>query len=131
MLGRRFIILVAVLMGLTAIVASLAPRQSAPRDQRAAEATPTPSPIAGGSVTGDEKVLSTQGKPKRITVDRGTLFDLVVDGNELDSVSLEGEVEIVTEETDARFNVYADTPGSYPIELVEADKLVGTLVVRE
>ena len=131
MLGRRFILLVAVLIGLTAIAASLAPRQPAPRDQRAAEATPTPPPIAGGSATTDERVLSTAGKPKRITVDRGTVFDLVVDGDELDSVSLEGEVEIVTEETDARFNVYADTPGSYPIELVEEDRLVGTLVVRE
>ena len=45
--------------------------------------------------------------------------------------SLEGEVEVVTEETNARFNVYADTPGEYEIRLVEADRPVGTLVVRE
>ena len=130
MLGRRFLVLVAVLIGLTAIAASLAPRQPAPRDQRAAEATPIPSPVVESSAEPEEELLSTAGKPKRITVDRGALFDLVVDGDELDSVSFEGEVEIVTEETNARFNVYADTPGEYEIRLVEADRPIGTLVVR-
>jgi hypothetical protein len=130
MLGRRFLVLVAVLIGVTVVAASLAPRQPAPRDQRAAEATPTPSPAVEGSAP-KEKILSTAGKPKRITVDRGALFDLVVDGDELDSVSFEGEVEIVTEETNARFNVYADRPGDYEIRLVEADRPIGTLVVRE
>jgi hypothetical protein len=130
MLGRRFLVLVAVLIGLTVIAASLAPRQPAPSDQRAAEATPIPSPVADGPATPPREVLSTKGKPRRVTVDRGALLDLVVDGDELDSVSFEGEVEIVTEETNARFNVYADTPGQYEIRLVEADRPVGTLVVR-
>jgi hypothetical protein len=131
MLGRRFLVLVAVLIGLTVIAASLAPRQPAPRDQRAAEATPTPSPGADDPARTLTRTLSTNGRPKRVTVDRGTLLDLEVDGDELDSVSLEGEVEIVTEETNARFNVYADTPGEDEIRLVEADRTVGTLVVRE
>jgi hypothetical protein len=131
MLGRRFLVLVAVLIGLTVIAASLAPRQPAPRDQRAAEATPTPSAGADDSARTLTRTLSTNGRPKRVTVDRGTLLDLEVDGDELDSVSLEGEVEIVTEETNARFNIYADTPGEYEIRLVEADRPVGTLVVRE
>jgi hypothetical protein len=74
-------------------------------------------------------VLSTDRKPKRVTVDRGTLLELEVDGSALDSVSLEGEVEVVTEETNARFDVYADTPGEYEIRLVDANRLVGTLVV--
>ena len=131
MLGRRFLVIVAVLIGLTVVAASLAPRQPAPRDQRAAEPTPTPSPVGDGSATTIFKVLSTDRKPKRVTVDRGTLLELEVDGSELDSVSLEGEVEVVTEEANAIFNVYADTPGTYPIELVDANRVVGTLVVRE
>ena len=40
MLGRRFLILVAVLMGLTALAASFAPRQPTPREERQAS-TPT------------------------------------------------------------------------------------------
>jgi hypothetical protein len=131
MLGRRFLLLVAVLIALTVIAASLAPRQPAPRDQPAAEATPNPSTGADDSARTLTRTLSTNGRPKRLTVDRGVLVDLGVDGDELDSVSLEGEVEIVTEETNARFNVYADTPGEYEIRLVEADRPVGTLVVRE
>ena len=131
MLGRRFLVIVAVLIGLTVVAASLAPRQPAPRDQRAAEPTPTPSPVGDGSATTIFKVLSTDRKPKRVTVDRGTLLELEVDGSELDSVSLEGEVEVVTEETNARFDVYADTPGEYEIRLVDADRPVGTLVVRD
>ena len=131
MLGRRFLVLLAVLIGLTVVAASVAPRQPATRDQRAAEATPTPSPAAGDAEKTRAETLSTRGKRKRVTVDRGTLLDLEVDGDELDSVSLEGEVEVVTEETNARFNVYADTPGEYEIRLVEADRPVGTLVVRE
>ena len=41
MLGRRFLILVAVLMGMTALAASVAPRQSTTSEERQA-ATPTP-----------------------------------------------------------------------------------------
>jgi hypothetical protein len=131
MVGRRFLVLVAVLIGLTVVAASLAPRQTAPRDQGAAETTPSPSPVADGSETTPREVLSTKGKPRRVTVDRGTLLELEVNGSELDSVSFEGEVEVVTEETNARFNVYADTPGEYEIRLVEADRPVGKLVVRD
>ena len=131
MLGRRFVLLVAVLLGLTAVAASLAPRQPAPRDQPAAQATPSPAPAGSGPVETLEETLSTRGKPRRIRVDRGALVELQVDGDELDSVSLEGEVEVVTEETNAIFNIYADTPGTYPIELVDANRIVGTLVVRE
>lgn len=131
MLGRRFILLVAVLLGLTAVAASLAPRQPVPRDQRAAEATPSPAPAGAGPVETLEETLSTRGKPRRVVVDRGALLEIQVEGDELDSVSLEGEVEVVTEETNARFDVYADTPGEYEIRLVDADRPVGTLVVRD
>ena len=131
MLGRRFILLVAVLLGLMAIAASVAPRQPDSPDQRAAEPAPSAAPAAAGPSETVRKQLSTAGKPKRVVVDRGTVVELEVDGSELDSVTLGGEVEVVTEETNAIFNVFADTPGDFPIELVDADRLVGTLVVRD
>ena len=49
MLGRRFLILVAVLMGLTALAASVAPRQPVNSERR--ESTPTPAP-AGSAHAG-------------------------------------------------------------------------------
>ena len=133
MLGRRFIILVVVLMGLTAVAASLAPQQPAPRDDRAAQPTPTPSAQAGeadGPTPARE--ITTTGDPKRVAVDRGELLELTVTGtDELDSVSLRDEVEPITPEAPAIFNVYGDVPGEYEILLEGEQRLIGTLVVRE
>ncbi len=44
MLGRRFLLLVVVLMGLTALAASIAPREPLIRDGARRTATPTPTP---------------------------------------------------------------------------------------
>lgn len=132
MLGRRFIILVVVLMGLTALAASLAPRQPAPRDERAAQPTPTPSTPAGeADGPTRERQITTTGDPKRVAVTRGELLELTVTGvDELDSVSLRGEIEPITPEADAIFNVYADVPGDYKIVLEGEQRVIGTLVVR-
>ncbi|HEX2409645.1 MAG TPA: hypothetical protein VHJ39_00645 [Solirubrobacteraceae bacterium] len=130
MLGRRFIILVAVLMGLTALAASLAPRQPVPRDRRAADATPVPTTPAEGSVVTRARTISTAEAPRRINVRRGTLLELEVEGDELDSVELLDEVSPITPESNARFDIYADRAGMYPIKLVDEERLIGTLVVR-
>lgn len=131
MLGRRFIILVVVLMGLTAVAASLAPRQPAPRDQRAAQPTPTPSPAVERAGPTLEEEIATTGDPKRVVLERGKLLELTVKrGSELDSVSLRGEIEPITPEADAIFNVYGDVPGEYEIRLEGEQRVIGTLVVR-
>jgi hypothetical protein len=130
MLGRRFIILVAVLMGLTALAASLAPRQPVPRDQRAAEPTPVPTVPAEGSVRTVTRTISTAEAPRRIAVRRGALLELEVVGDVLDSVELLDEVSPIAPQSPARFDIYADRPGEYPIELVDEGKRIGTLVVR-
>jgi hypothetical protein len=131
MLGRRFIILVAVLMGLTALAASLAPRQPVSRDQRGTEPTPAPTVVADGSVKPVPKTISTRRNNQRVTVHRGDLLELTVKrGDELDSVELLDEVVPISPEADAVFNIYADTVGEYPIELVDAGERIGTLVIR-
>jgi hypothetical protein len=131
-LGRRFLILVAVLMGLTAVAASLAPRQPAPRDQRAATPTPAPAPAVDGAVEPISKVITTTEGPKRVVVDRGTLLELTVQGSdELDSVSLLDQVEPITPEAAAIFNVYADQPGTHSIMLEGEQREIATLVVRD
>jgi hypothetical protein len=131
-LGRRFLILVAVLMGLTAVAASLAPRQPTPRDQRAATPTPAPAPAVDGAVEPISKVITTTEGPGRVVVDRGTLLELTVQGSdELDSVSLLDQVEPITPEAAAIFNVFADQPGSHPIMLVGEQREIATLVVRD
>jgi hypothetical protein len=134
MLGRRFLLLVAVLMGLTALAASIAPREPLIRDGARRTATPTPTPSAtasaGTPVHNVHRTLVITNEPGRITVHQGDLVQLTVKGSEVDSVSVQDQIEPIERESPALFSLLADTPGHYPIELVDAGRVVGTLVVR-
>ena len=131
MLGRRFLLLVAVLMGLTALAASIAPREPLVRDRRDATPSPTPTAEAGtGGVRTVEKTISTAEGPTRVAVRQGDLVRLTVSGDELDSVQLLDQVEPIDIESPAIFELRANRPGSFPIDLVDGQRRVGTLVVR-
>jgi hypothetical protein len=129
MLGRRFLILVAVLMGLTALAASVAPRQPVTREARE---TPTPTPAATGSPTFStvHKTVSTEEDDARVAVRVGDVVQLEVAGDERDSVMVLGRIDTIDPTTPARFSLLADEPGEHPIELLEAGERIGTLVVR-
>jgi hypothetical protein len=134
MLGRRFLLLVAVLMGLTALAASIAPREPLIREGSRRAATPTPTPSATAAATTPvhnvHRTLVITADPGRITVHQGDLLQLTVKGIELDSVSVLDRVEPIERHSPALFSVLADTPGQFPIELVDSGRVVGTLVVR-
>jgi hypothetical protein len=129
MLGRRFLILVAVLMGLTALAASVAPRQPVTREERRA-ATPTPAPAGSPTVTTVEKTLTTRDRDARVSVRAGDVVELTVTGPERDSVMVLGRIDAIDPTTPARFSLLADGPGEHPIELLEAGRRIGTLVIR-
>ena len=132
MLGRRFLLLVAVLMGLTALAASVAPREPLVRDRRAA--TPSPTPTSEPTAPATSVRSPRRSRPRRpapsVTVRKGDLVRLEVRGNELDSVRILDEIEPIDVNSPAIFELFADRPGEYTIELVEAERQVGTLVVR-
>jgi len=134
MLGRRFLLLVAVLMGLTALAASLAPREPLLREQgqRAATPTPTPtpSPVPDKAAQPVARTIDADENPKRVSVRQGQIVQLMVLSSEVDSVMVLDEIEPVEEESPAEFDILADEPGEYPITLLDADRRVGTLVVR-
>jgi hypothetical protein len=134
-LGRRFLLLVAVLMGLTALAASLAPRDPlvSDRDRRAGTATATPTPSAAPAKDRQpvQKTILTAENPTRVAVRQGQILQLTVQGSEVDSVMVLDEIEPIEEDSPALFEIYADRPGEYPIELVDAERQIGTLVVRE
>jgi hypothetical protein len=134
MLGRRFLLLVAVLMGLTALAASLAPRDPVVRDgdRRAGEASPTPAPssVPAKAMQPVEKTIFTAENPTRVAVRQGQLLTLTVRGSEVDSVMVLDEIEPIEEDSPALFDILADEPGEYPIELIDADRQIGTLVIR-
>jgi hypothetical protein len=128
-LGRRFLILVALLMGLTALAASVAPRQPVSREDRQSS-TPTPGPAGTPTVVTVEKTLSTSEGDARVNVDEGDLIELTVTGPERDSVSVLGRIDTIDPTTPARFSLLAAEPGEHPIELLEAERQIGTLVIR-
>ncbi len=127
MLGRRFLILVAVLMGMTALAASLAPRQPVSEREREGS-TPTPAPVGTSTLTTVEEELTTTDAD--VTVNQGDLVQLTISGPERDSVMLLNRMDTVDPESPARFSLLAGEPGEYPIELVEADRQIGTLTIR-
>jgi hypothetical protein len=131
MLGRRFLLLVAVLMGLTALAASIAPREPLVRDRRSATATPTPTGAAeANAVRTVEKTISADAGHARVVVREGELVRLTVDATEIDNVSVMDKILPVEADSPAVFELLADPPGSYPITLLESGRRVGTLVVR-
>jgi hypothetical protein len=134
MLGRRFLLLVAVLMGLTALAASIAPREPLVRER--GTATPSPTPTAEAAVGPATpirtiaKTVSAAEGPAKVTVHEGDLVHLTVESSDVDSVSVLGEFRPVEPESPAEFDLLADEPGSYPIELLDAKRRISTLVVR-
>jgi hypothetical protein len=136
MLGRRFLLLVAVLMGLTALAASVAPRDSAVRgpqpERRDPTPTPTPtSPDAPSTTRTVVRTISADAAPRRVVVREGDLVELQVANSELDTVRLMGRIEPVEPLANARFHILADRPDKYPIELLESGRRIGTLEVRD
>jgi hypothetical protein len=121
-------------MGLTALAASLAPREPLirNRDQQAATPTPTPTPSAVADTAQQpvERTIFTAENPARVAVRKGQILQLTVRGSDVDSVQVLDEIEPIEEDSPALFDILADQPGEYPITLVDADRQIGTLVVR-
>jgi hypothetical protein len=132
MLARRLLLLAAVLMLLTALAASIAPRdltggEDDPPVVRGPGALP-----AGDTIT--EEIPAAPGSNSRITVSRGDTLQLQVAGDVFDSVLLErlDMVDGIEPTTPARFDILIDSPpGSYPIRLVDADRRIGSIVISD
>jgi hypothetical protein len=144
MMGRRLLLLVAVLMGITALAASVAPRQSGPTDPppppgRTGTATPAPTPELGPAAPQTEDVLQETlsaapgASSTRVLARPGQTLQLEVQGALFDEVILEGldRMEAIAPEAPARFELYIDRAGRFPIRLREADRQLGEIVVRE
>ena len=121
-------------MGLTALAASVAPREPLIREGARRTATPTPTPTLSAAAEAPlrtvEKKLEIGVDPVPVVVREGQQVQLTVTGTEIDSVSLLDQIEPLDPESPALFELLADTPGRFPIELVDSGRRIGTLVVR-
>jgi hypothetical protein len=132
---RRMTLLVLALLGLMVLVVTIAPpeggRRGTPQSQNP---TPTPSPLLSDPDAFDvDETLTADPGEKRQTVEAelGDRVRITVEGTQPDSVML-GDMETLSLEAGvpARFQVLADTPGTYPLTLESTDKPIGTLEVR-
>jgi hypothetical protein len=129
MLARRLLLLAAVLMLLTALAASIAPRNLTDGDDAA---TRPPDLAAGRTIA--EEIPAAPGSNSRIAVSRGDTLQLEVAGDVFDSVLIErmDRVDGIEPTTPARFDLLIDSPaGSYPIRLVDADYRIGSIVIND
>jgi hypothetical protein len=126
-LARRLLLFAAVLMLLAVAAAGLAPQQ--PVDDVAPPRSSLPS---GSEVV--EEISAEPGSETRVVVNRGDVLQLEVSGEVLDSVLIErlDRMESIEPSTPARFELLAEAdPGVYPIRLVEADRRIGYLEIRD
>jgi hypothetical protein len=134
-LGRRLVILVAVLMGLTALAASVAPPPAEQRRQGRQTPTPSPTPSTSTSTAGDPNELSLTlevgAKSHELHAVVGDSIRLEVTAGVADSVVIDGldAVEAVAPDSPAEFELFADRPGTYPISLLDSGREVGELVI--
>jgi hypothetical protein len=128
MLARRLLIALALLMAITALAAGVAPRESAQRD----DSTPTPSASAEPAAEPVEATLDAQSEGQRVEAQVGQMVRIVVESDELDSVELaELGTETADPESPAIFELLAEVPGNYPIELLQAERRIGELEITE
>jgi hypothetical protein len=137
MLGRRLLVVFAVLLGLTALATSLAPRPTA-RDGAGTQpaATPTRTPVPERSESASRRIERTisadAGRPRaRVRARAGDVLSLTVRGDVLDGVQIPalGKLEPIEPGSPARFEMLLDTPGEYRVSLLDAKRAVGTIEV--
>jgi hypothetical protein len=129
-------LLVLALVGLMVLVVTVQPPDPGRRGAETQTTTPGASsqaPLSDPDAFDVEADLSTAAgaKPKTIEAVLGDRVEITVKGNEPASVSL-GELRIKQLERDipARFALLADTPGTYPLVVVDEDRRIGTLKIR-
>jgi hypothetical protein len=128
-------LIVLALVGAMVLVVTVAPPDSGTR--RDAQTTATPSPLAAGLSDPDafdvsETLSAAPGtRPKTVEAEIGDKVEIIVEGSAIDSVALgDLSMEDVEAGVPARFELLADTPGSYPLVLVNEGRQIGTLEIR-
>jgi hypothetical protein len=128
-------LIVLALVGSMVLIVTVAPPDSGVRD--GAQSTPTPSPLAASLSDPDafdvsETLSAAPGtKPQTVEAELGDKVSIVVESTTIDNVAL-GDVsmEDVEAGVPARFELLADTPGTYPLVLVNEARQIGTLEIR-
>jgi hypothetical protein len=133
MFGRRLVIVVAIVMGLMALAATVAPPPQ--RTGPGAAGTPSPAPAGiaepSGASPGDVTARLQIGSPVRAPVRArvGQNVTLDVSGDVVDAVVIPalGVLEPIDPASPAQIQLYAATAGVYPIRLLGSGQPIGVL----
>lgn len=130
-------LLVLALLGLLVLVVTVSPPQQGGR--KGAQTGTTTPPASSQDLLSDpdafdvQATLTTDGdaKPKTIEAELHDRVQILVKGSEPGSVEL-GELRIEELEAGvpARFELLAETPGTYPLVNLEDNRRIGTLEIR-
>jgi endonuclease YncB( thermonuclease family) len=133
MFGRRILVLVLVLMGLTALAASLTPPpQTLPRGAPATSPSPTPeatgAPFAASPRSIDARV-SADGPPRVVSARTGDTITIDVTGDVIDTVVNDDLAisEPIAPDSPAQMELFAVDPGRFPLVLLDSGRRIGTL----
>ena len=129
--------LFAVLLGLTALATSLAPRPTVREpagEQRGATPSPTPSPERSASASRriEQTISADPGHAlTRIRARVGDVLALTVRGDVLDGVEIAevGKLEPIEPGSPARFELLLEEPGDLHVGLVDKQQPVGLIEV--
>ncbi len=127
---RRVTIVVGLVLGLSLLVAIVAPRKE-PTDDPTARTAPVRTGDAGGDPAAG--VRGTLPRDKVVRARVGDLVELTVTSREPDSASLEafGLTDSAERGSPARFSFLADREGSFDVRLgISEPRVVGQVVVR-
>jgi hypothetical protein len=130
-------LLVLALVGLMVLVVTVSPPDVG---RRGGDETPTATPgasplkpLSDPDAFDVSAELSAEpgAKPKRVEAMLGDRVEIVVDGPDPDSVALgDLHTEPLEKGLPARFELLADTPGTYPLVLTNEERRIGTLRIR-
>ena len=137
MLGRRLLVVFAVLLGLTALATSLAPRPTVRDGDRAQpSSTPGTTPAPERSETASRRIERTISanpgrKRARVRVRVGDVLMLTVSGDVFDGVEIAslGKLEPIEPGSPARFEMLLETPGELRVGLVDEKRWIGLVEV--
>jgi hypothetical protein len=133
---RRMTVIVLSLVGLMVFVVTISPPERTPT--RGSTASVTPSPSASAPLTDPDafdvsaKLSAAPGAAnKPVDAEVGDRVEITVEGTDPDSVAL-GDLAVdgVEAGSPARFELLADTPGTYPLVLVNSNRRIGSLEVH-
>jgi hypothetical protein len=129
--ARRLLIVMLVLLGVSTVAAALVPvERDADGDDTTTTSTTTTKRPTGELMR--ESIHAGAREPQTIRVHVGDQLQLEITARKADQVEIPrlGELEDVDPDAPARFDLLLFDRGRFGVRLVEAERLIGEIVVR-